>query len=62
MCSMSQVRSLRKEKGFSQRELAEKADISPGYLARIERGSLKAPIKALARIANALEVPIGEIA
>lgn len=59
---MSQVKSLRKEKGLSRRELAERADISPRYLARIERGSLKAPIKALARLANALEVPIGEIA
>jgi len=58
---MLQVKRVRKEKGFSQRELAEKVDITRGHLARIEQGRSKPPIRTLARLAAALKVPIGEI-
>lgn len=58
---MSRVKQIRQEKGLSRRELAERADITRGYLARIEQGYHKAPIRTLARIAKALGVPIGNI-
>ena len=35
----SRIKELRKKKGLSQEELSEKADITPNYLSRIERGT-----------------------
>lgn len=32
------IKELRKNKGLSQEELAEKAETSPNYLSRMERG------------------------
>ncbi len=46
----------RKKAGFSQETLAEKADIHPNYVGRIERGECSATLTILLRIAKALEV------
>jgi transcriptional regulator with XRE-family HTH domain len=55
------VKFLRFRKNYSQAVLAEKADTSANFISNIERG-LKFPHPdVLARLANALEVEIGEL-
>lgn len=59
---ISLLRSLRHEKGFSQRKLAEKARISRGRLHRLEAGSFEtATYDELLRIAQALEMNVEEL-
>jgi transcriptional regulator with XRE-family HTH domain len=50
------VMNYRKKAGFSQETLAEKADIHPNYVGRIERGECSATLAILLRIAKALNV------
>ena len=42
--------------GFSQEALAERADIHPNYVGRIERGECAPTIEILLKIAGALNV------
>ena len=51
----------RKLKGFSQGQLAEAAGVSRVTVARLERGKYSPNMKTLARIANALGVPVTEL-
>jgi len=46
----------RKRARLSQEALAEKADVHPNYVGRIERGECSATIGILIRIAKALKV------
>ncbi len=46
----------RKKAGLSQEALAEKADIHPNYVGRIERGECSPTLTILLRIAKALNV------
>jgi len=46
----------RKKAGFSQETLAEKADVHPNYIGRIERGECSATLTILLKIAKALNV------
>ena len=48
----------RKKAKISQEALAEKADIHPNYVGRIERGECSATIEILLKIANALKMPL----
>jgi transcriptional regulator with XRE-family HTH domain len=48
----------RKRAKISQETLAEKADIHPNYVGRIERGECSATIEILLKIANALGTPL----
>jgi transcriptional regulator with XRE-family HTH domain len=50
------VSKYRKLAGFSQETLAEKADIHPNYVGRIERGECSASLEILLRLAKALNV------
>jgi transcriptional regulator with XRE-family HTH domain len=50
------VLKYRNKAGFSQEALAEKADIHPNYVGRIERGECSASVEILLKIAKALEV------
>jgi transcriptional regulator with XRE-family HTH domain len=52
----SQIRHLRRSKDLSQRKLAEKAGVSPGWIGRIERGTHLPNIPLLVKIATALQV------
>lgn len=45
----------RRQRGWSQRRLAVRAGISPGYLYRIERGTASPSLKVIIRIASALD-------
>lgn len=51
------IRLLRKQKGLSQEKLSFEAGLHRTYIGDIERGKKNPTIKALAKIAKALDVP-----
>jgi transcriptional regulator with XRE-family HTH domain len=51
------VRSLRKEAGLSQEELAFRAGLKRSYLSDLERATRNPSVRALGRLAAALDVP-----
>ncbi|MEW6108663.1 MAG: helix-turn-helix transcriptional regulator [Nitrospirota bacterium] len=55
------IQELRKKQGLSQEQLAEKADTSPNYLSRMERGTENPTLDMLIKLSNALEVEMWEI-
>lgn len=55
------VRSKRKEAGFSQEKLAEKADLSTVFISRIERGVESPSVDNLLKIAKALGVRVRDL-
>lgn len=57
----NRVRQLRKMRGRSLKELAERAGLSTGFLSQIERGLSSVSVRALARIAEALGVGIADV-
>ncbi len=52
------IRELRREAGYSQERLAEKANLHHNYIGEIERGEKNVSIDVLMRIATALRVSI----
>ncbi|MDM8354276.1 MAG: transcriptional regulator [Brevundimonas sp.] len=50
------VRALREQAGFSQEELAFRAGMKRTYLSDLERGTRNPSVRALGRLAVALEV------
>jgi DNA-binding XRE family transcriptional regulator len=57
----SPLKVWREKRGHSQRDLAAAARVSPGYLAEIETGRKPGSVKALARLAKVLHVPIEDL-
>jgi transcriptional regulator with XRE-family HTH domain len=56
------IQTLREAKGLTQRDLAEKAAVTPGYVAQLELGVRKNPsLAVLQRIAKALGVTVAEL-
>jgi transcriptional regulator with XRE-family HTH domain len=55
------LQTLRKSKGFSQEELAHRADIHQTYLSGVERGKRNPSIVVLQRIAEALNVDLQDL-
>jgi transcriptional regulator with XRE-family HTH domain len=55
------VRKLRRQKGLTQEELAFAAEIDLTYVGGIERGKRNPSLLVMARIADALGVPLGRI-
>jgi transcriptional regulator with XRE-family HTH domain len=55
------LKKLREDKGMSQAALAEKADLSRGYLLRLEAGRQDPTLGTLERLAKALGVPVTKI-
>jgi transcriptional regulator with XRE-family HTH domain len=55
------VRQLRKSKGMSQEELALEAGMKRSYLSDLERGTRNPSVRALGRLADALEVDAAEL-
>lgn len=51
-----QIRKARKEKGYTQRLLAEKAGVALVYLGEIERGSKMPSLTSFIKVVEALEV------
>ena len=55
------VARIRSQRGLSQDELAEKADLDRTYVSGIERGVRNPGIKTVLRIARALGVSVGDL-
>lgn len=55
------LRRLRKERGFTLEELAERAEISVSYLSHIERGTRQAPLTTLESLAQILGMNLYEL-
>jgi XRE family transcriptional regulator of biofilm formation len=55
------IQKVRQSKSMTQRDLADKAGVTQGYIAQIEMGAKKNPsLAVLQRIAKALRVPVTE--
>lgn len=52
------IKSIRMEKGITAKDLAEKADVTPGYISQIERNLISPSLSVLMRIAEALQIPL----
>jgi XRE family transcriptional regulator of biofilm formation len=56
------IQRLRDDKGMTQRDLAAKAKVTPGYIAQLEMGLKKNPsLDVLQRLAKALGVKVGRL-
>lgn len=55
------VRALRKGKGWSQEELADRAGIHRTFVSQIERATKRSTIDTVERVAKALGVTCGEL-
>jgi transcriptional regulator with XRE-family HTH domain len=55
------IRRLRDERQLTQEQLAHKAKISVGYLARLETGRHDPKLSTLRKIATALGVPVTDL-
>jgi len=55
------VRTKRKEAGFSQEKLAEKATLSTVFISRIERGIESPTLDNLVKIAKALGIRVRDL-
>lgn len=55
------IKLLRKERGYSQEELAAKAGIHRTYMGKIERGESNTPLYTLYKIADGLSVHIHKL-
>ena len=57
----SHLRSLRRQAGLSQEEIADKAGIHVTYLSGVERGLRNPSIRNVRRLAQALGIPTREL-
>src|SRR5205814_8022035 len=57
----ARIKALRLERDLQQRQLAEKADLTPSMVSQIESGRLTPSLHTLGRIATALGVPIATL-
>ena len=55
------VRELRNARGWSQEELADRADLHRTYISAVERGVRNPTIMVIERIAKALKVRMAEL-
>lgn len=57
----NRIREARKLVGWSQEELALRADLDRSYVGGIERGSRNITISTLCQLAKALDLDLGEL-
>jgi transcriptional regulator with XRE-family HTH domain len=55
------IKQLRAERALQQRQLAEKAGLTPSMVSQIESGRLTPSLHTLGRIASSLGVPMGQL-
>ena len=55
------VKAWRKQMGFSQEELAERADLHRTYISDVERGARNLSLESMTRLARALKVPVAAL-
>lgn len=58
---MESVRDLRKEKGLSQEELGDLAELHHTYIGAVERGERNCSIDSLSKIAKGLNVNVADL-
>ena len=55
------IRTIRKKKGLSQKELAEKCNLSANHISHIERANTMVSLPSLVQIVNALEITADDL-
>ncbi|UOR07403.1 helix-turn-helix transcriptional regulator [Hymenobacter aerilatus] len=55
------MRTLREARGWSQQELADRADVSKPTVYRIETARYSATLDVLAALAHAMELPLRDL-
>jgi transcriptional regulator with XRE-family HTH domain len=55
------VKDLRRRRGYTQEQLAERIEINPKYLSSIERGAENPTLDLLCRLAKGLQVDLYEL-
>jgi transcriptional regulator with XRE-family HTH domain len=56
-----QIRLYRKLNGFTQENLAEKAELAPSYVSDVERGRVNISVDAVQRIAKAFGINLRDL-
>jgi transcriptional regulator with XRE-family HTH domain len=56
------LRHFRAERGISQEELANLADLDRTYVSGVERGERNPTLASLLRLVKALDIPLSELA
>ncbi|MEK6736826.1 MAG: helix-turn-helix transcriptional regulator [Pseudomonadota bacterium] len=57
----TRLKEIRKTRGLTQEALAEKIDLSPQYLSRLEGGHQSPSLETVARLAEALDLELWEL-
>jgi transcriptional regulator with XRE-family HTH domain len=55
------LRQLREERGWSQEQLAERADLNRSYLGEVERGNAIPSLITVSKLAGALEIRLSSL-
>jgi len=55
------IKKIRNEKGMTQEDLAEYADVNVSYLAKIENGYVNTSVRYLIKIAKGLKTKVKEL-
>ncbi|MCL5674492.1 MAG: helix-turn-helix transcriptional regulator [Candidatus Omnitrophica bacterium] len=55
------IRELRKERGLSQENLAERAHLHPTYISSVERGERNISLESIKKIADGLDIKIKDL-
>ena len=57
----ARIRHLRRDRGFTQEQLGERAGLSYKFVGEVERGVGNPTVSSLEAIAKALDLPVGEL-
>lgn len=57
----ARLKEIRKARGLTQEALAEKVDLTPQYLSRLEAGHQSPSVETVARLAEALDLELCEL-
>ncbi len=55
------IRNYRKQAGFTQEQLAEKADLHHNFIGEVERGNMEISLTSMLKIAKALKVKVRDL-
>ena len=55
------VKARRKQRGLSQEELAERANLHRTYISDVERGARNLSLASIVKIARALSIPCADL-